>query len=98
MDINGAIKKARDLIARGWTSNAQRVEHDADGNIAKVCAQEAIDQVCAPGPLRRAVTELVRQTGAMGGINPGAYNDLPGMTQEKVIAAFDEAIARSDSP
>jgi hypothetical protein len=91
MNISGPIKKARDLVARGWTSNAQRVEKDADGNVVKVCAQEAIDQCTSPGPVRRAVTWVVAHTSVMGGINPGEGNDDLG--QEKVVAAFDEALA-----
>jgi hypothetical protein len=89
MKVSEAIGKARGMVARGWTSNAKRVERDAAGNITAVCAQEAIDQVAPPGPLRRAMTELVKHTSVMGGLMPSVGNDDLG--QAKVLAAFDEA-------
>lgn len=93
MQLSGPTKKARDMIAQGWTSNAKRFETDDDGNVIKVCAQEAIDRCTPPGLLRRAVTKLVQYTSVIGGLNPGEFNDLSGMTCKRVLSAFDEAHA-----
>jgi hypothetical protein len=100
--IKEVLAKAKELVEKGWTQRYFAV--DADGD--EVCWDSKFAcKFCAMGALYRASGRLgygtdvaIAARGIVINLIPGtilgAWNDLPGRTQEQVVNLLDVAIGR----
>ncbi len=89
-----ALRKARALIAKGWTQGTFAKDRDGisvdvnDPDACRFCAAGAVLRVCGSGSLFDKVL-----SGALGGLFP-RFNDLPTTKKSDVLRVFDEAIKK----
>lgn len=86
------LKKARALIAKGWTQDAyarRRDHHKTDPCSPAACYW------CASGALRAVglVSGIDWESTNLNGYGVTSWNDLPGRTQAEVLAMFTNSIA-----
>lgn len=87
-EVIAALKRARKLIAKGWTQHEMRASHSG---VVCYCAVGALCEATRENTLLyyAAKDRIVPFTGR-GVIQ---FNDAEGRTQEEVLAVFDKAIA-----
>lgn len=97
MKLVDTLKRARQLIKKGWTQNAYA--RDRYGNMVDEDSPGAV-RWCAAGALHRVTREnivmwrkakvLLNRESGYGGII--SLNDDTGTTKEMVVSVFDRAI------
>lgn len=86
-----ALRKARELVALGWTQGGVGILRDCTGEPVAWCAFQALRKALTEAP---ALGWVCRWFCAVNQIyDIPNWNDAPDRTQQDVIEAFDRAIA-----